>query len=94
MQQTTSTSYAKATPRSTGRSHGAGGFAQPRHLISLLARGAHRSSRTAHIMSALPPDQLHDIIQHVSGSMSLAYEAVVLPCHNMSCGDITYRRYG
>jgi hypothetical protein len=23
----------------------------------------------------------------------LAYERVVMPCHNMGCGDITYRRY-
>ena len=52
------------------------------------SRRAHLSTRT----NALPLDQAGEALQHVLHTLPMAYERVALPCSQMNCGDMVYRR--
>jgi len=54
----------------------------------------HAGAATASTSGA-PPSLalLSDVASAAASKLAiLGYEPVVLPCHNMGCGDITYRR--
>lgn len=80
------------------------GRAQPVSRPSLSTRfyGSGRSSwqfppkskrKASRLLAALSPDQLHDMLSPAMDHLFLAYERVVMPCHNMNCGDVVHRRF-
>jgi hypothetical protein len=68
------------------------------------AAGAQAARRAPPPLRALPPDALAHLahaaatfdagsfLADVAARAPLALEPVVLPCHNMGCGDAVYRR--
>ena len=48
--------------------------------------------RAAQVLAGLSPDQIQDLLAPLSDHLFLAYERVVMPCHNMNCGDVVHRR--
>ena len=48
--------------------------------------------RATRLLAGLSPDQLQDFLAPMSDHLFLAYERVVMPCHNMNCGDVVHRR--
>ena len=65
------------------------GTASHRGRVSLRSR---RRVNKLLATAGLSPDQLQDLLTPLSSSLFLAYERVVMPCHNMNCGDVVYRR--
>ena len=54
-----------------------------------------RARRTRPPPTALPPDAAAHVDALAAAASHLAvlgYERVVMPCQNMGCGDVTYRR--
>jgi len=49
--------------------------------------------KASRLLAALSPDQLHDMLSPAMDHLFLAYERVVMPCHNMNCGDVVHRRF-
>ena len=43
-------------------------------------------------MAGLSADQLQELAGPVMDHLFFAYERVVMPCHNMNCGDVVHRR--
>ena len=65
-----------------------------RGTASHRGRVSQRSRRrVTKLLAGLSPDQLQDLLTPLSDSLFLAYERVVMPCHNMNCGDVVYRRW-
>lgn len=56
-------------------------------------RTSQKQRRATRLLAALSPDQLQDMLSPVIDHLFLAYERVVMPCHNMNCGDVVHRRF-
>lgn len=66
-------------------------FARP--SIPPRFRASSRSRRRANaLLAAMSPDQLQDMLSPMMDHLFMAYERVVMPCHNMNCGDVVHRR--
>ncbi len=64
-----------------------------RSSIPARFRQSSRSKRRTHaLLAAMCPDQVQDMLSPMMDHLFLAYERVVMPCHNMNCGDVVHRR--
>ena len=61
----------------------------PASLPDLAAALSHA---LPHADGAAAASAVADAVAHAVRGAPLAYEPVVLPCHNMGCGDAVYRR--
>jgi hypothetical protein len=85
--ETCSCSYGAHTRAPSFRNH------PLRLLRSRNSRTTSRSERRAtRLLASLSPDQLHHALLPYVDHLFLAYERVVMPCHNMNCGDVVHRR--
>ena len=55
------------------------------------ARKARR--RATKLLAGLSPEQLQELVSPALDHIFFAYERVVMPCHNMNCGDVVHRRW-
>ena len=49
--------------------------------------------RAAKLLAGLAPDHLQELVSPAMDHLFFAYERVVMPCHNMNCGDVVHRRW-
>ena len=49
--------------------------------------------RATKLLAGLSPDHLQELVSPAMDHLFFAYERVVMPCHNMNCGDVVHRRW-